>query len=79
MSHWEELCRIYSQESVFDDSSRQEDALEALCSESRRSFYPVVSRIKARISLINGSTERSYFCFIFLKITQGGANHLANV
>ena len=48
LSHWNELCHIYSQESLFDESSRQEDVLEALCSESKRNFYPIVSRIKSK-------------------------------
>lgn len=48
LSYWKELCLIYSQETIFDDTTRQMDVLEALCSESRRNFYPIVSRIKSK-------------------------------
>lgn len=57
LSHWKELCRIYSQESLFDESSRQEDVLEALCSESRRNFYPIVSRIKSKFICALGARK----------------------
>ena len=62
LSHWKELRRIYSQESLFDESSRQEDVLEALCSESRRSFYPIVSRIKGKfVRALGARRAASYY------------------
>ena len=59
LSYWKELCRIYSQESIFDESSRQQDVLEALCSESKRCFYPVISRIKSKFVCALGSRKAS--------------------
>ena len=62
LSHWKELCRIYSQESLFDDPSRQVDVLEALCSESKRCFYPIVSRIKRKfVKTIGARKAAGYY------------------
>lgn len=57
LSYWKELCRIYSQESIFDESSRQQDVLKALCSESRRCFYPIISRIKSKFVCALGARK----------------------
>ena len=57
LSHWDELSRIYSQESLFDESSRQEDVLEALCSESRHNFYSTISRIKSKFVCTFGARK----------------------
>lgn len=59
LSYWKELCHIYSQESSFDETSRQEDVIEALCSESRRNFYPIVSRIKRKFVCALGARKAS--------------------
>ena len=48
LAHWQELCRIYEQESCFDDKPLRENALESLCSESKKVFYSTVSRIKKK-------------------------------
>ena len=48
LAHWQELCRIYEQESCFDDKPLRDNALESLCSESKRVFYSTVSRIKKK-------------------------------
>ena len=57
LSHWKELCRLYSKESLFDEISRQEDVLEAICSESRHCFYPIVSRIKSKFVRVLGARK----------------------
>jgi len=36
--HWKELCRIYADESWFDEPSIREDKLELLCAESKKVF-----------------------------------------
>ena len=46
--HWKELCRIYAEESWFDEPSIREDKLESLCAESKKVFYSNVSRIKRK-------------------------------
>ena len=48
LAYWQELCRIYEQESRFDDSPLRECALESLCSESKKVFYANISRIKRK-------------------------------
>ena len=47
-AHWRELCSIYEQESCFDDKPLRDNALESLCSESKKVFYSTVSRIKRK-------------------------------
>ena len=54
LAHWQELCRIYEQESCFDDKPLREEALESLCSESKRVFYANISRIKKKFVDILG-------------------------
>ena len=48
LAHWQELCRIYEQESCFDDRPLRDNALESICSESKKVFYSTVSRIKRK-------------------------------
>ena len=44
--HWQELQSLYERESLYDDPGLRDDALESLCAESKRVFYPNISRIK---------------------------------
>jgi len=55
--HWKELFSLYAHESVFDDSRRQEDALESLCSESKIVFYANISRIKRKFVKALGARQ----------------------
>ena len=55
LSYWKELCRIYEQESCFDDPPLRADALESLCSESEMVFYTNISRIKRKFVDILGA------------------------
>ena len=45
---WQEISRIYEQESRFDDKPLRDNALESICSESKKVFYSTVSRIKRK-------------------------------
>ena len=48
LAHWQELSHIYEQESCFDDKHLRDNAMESLCSESKKVFYATVSRIKKK-------------------------------
>lgn len=50
LAHWQELCRIYEHESCFDDKPLRDNAMESLCSESKKVFYSTVSRIKKKFT-----------------------------
>ena len=54
LAHWQELGRIYEQESCFDDPPLRANALESLCSESKMVFYANISRIKKKFVDILG-------------------------
>ena len=47
-SHFDELLSIYRSQSV-EDPSRLEDAVDALCGDSRAAFHTNISRIKRKI------------------------------
>ena len=47
-SHYDELLSIYRSQSV-EDPSRLEDAVDALCEDSRAAFHTNISRIKRKI------------------------------
>ena len=55
--HWQELIRIYEQESRFDDLPLRENALESLCAESKTVFYSNVSRIKKKFNSVLGARK----------------------
>lgn len=59
--HWQELRDIYLHESCFDDPSQQEDALEALCAESRTTFYTNISRIKRKLTALLGARRAAAY------------------
>ena len=50
VAHWKELCTLYAQESLYDETSLREDKMESLCSESKTVFYATVSRIKRKFT-----------------------------
>lgn len=61
LAHWQELCGIYEQESCFDDLPLREEALESLCSESKRVFYANISRIKKKfVSALGAHKAKPY-------------------
>ena len=59
LAHWKELCHIYEQESCFDEKQLREDALESLCSESKKVFYSTISRIKKKFISALGTRKAS--------------------
>jgi len=62
LAHWQELCRIYEQESCFDDPPLRANALESLCAESKRVFYANVSRIKRKfVAALGLRKAKPYF------------------
>ena len=62
LAHWQELSRIYEQESCFDDPPLRADALESLCSESKRVFYANISRIKRKfVATLGARNARPYY------------------
>jgi len=44
-----ELLELYEHASVYDEWERAENAIDALCEESKKTFYTNVSRIKSKI------------------------------
>jgi len=52
-SHYDELLSIYRSQSV-EDPSRLEDAVDALCDDTRAAFHTNISRIKRKIVEILG-------------------------
>ena len=58
---WQELCRIYEQESCFDDKPLRENALESLCSESKKVFYANISRIKRKFETALGPRKAKHY------------------
>ena len=48
--YWDELCRIYGSQMIYDDRSLIEDAVEGICDEEKVTWYTNVSRIKRKIT-----------------------------
>ena len=48
--YWDELCKIYGSQMVYDDKDLIEDAVEGICDEEKVSWYTNVSRIKRKIT-----------------------------
>ena len=59
-SHYDELLSIYRSQSV-EDESRLEDAVDALCDDSRAAFHTNISRIKRKIVDAIGETTGKYY------------------
>ena len=47
--YWDELCKIYGSQMVYDDKDVIEDAVEGICDEEKVTWYTNVSRIKRKI------------------------------
>ena len=47
--YWDELCKIYGSQTVYDDINLIEDAVEGICDEEKVTWYTNVSRIKRKI------------------------------
>lgn len=48
--YWDELCDIYGSQTVYDDMTLIEDAVEGICDEDKVTWYTNVSRIKRKIT-----------------------------
>ena len=60
--HWQELQSFYERESLYDDPSLRDDALESLCAESKRVFYSNISRIKKKfVAALGARKARGYY------------------
>ena len=60
--HWQELHSYYERESLYDDPCLRDDALESLCSESKRVFYSNISRIKKKfVAALGARKARGYY------------------
>ena len=59
---WQELERLYAQESCYVDEELRDKKLESLCGESKRVFYATVSRIKKALKKALGASRAwSYY------------------
>ena len=47
--HYDELCELYSEESIYNDVSTNENAVDSLCEDDRNTFYTNLSRIKRKL------------------------------
>lgn len=60
--HWQELQSLYERESLYDDPSLRDNALESLCAESKRVFYSNISRIKNKfVAALGARKARGYY------------------
>ena len=48
--YWNELCKIYGSQMVYDDKDLIEDAVESICDEEKVTWNTNVSRIKRKIT-----------------------------
>ena len=48
--YWDELCKIYGSQMIYDDKDLIEDAVEGICDEEKVTWYTNVSRIKKKVS-----------------------------
>ena len=60
--HWRELQTVYERESLYDEPALRDNALESLCSESKRVFYSNISRIKKKfVAALGARKARGYY------------------
>lgn len=62
VGHWKELVHLYKNASVFGEWERAEDALEALCSEDKQTFYTNKSRINSIFKRSLGEKIGEHYC-----------------
>ena len=48
--YWDEHCKIYGSQMIYDDKDLIEDAVEGICDEEKVTWYTNVSRIKKKVS-----------------------------
>ena len=59
--HWQELYRLYSHESVFDNKQLILNTIQSLCGNSKSLFYTSVSRIKKKFITTFGTRKASLY------------------
>lgn len=59
--HWQELYKLYSHESVFDDKQLILNTIQSLCGNSKSLFYTSVSRIKKKFITTFGTRKASLY------------------
>ena len=62
--YYDELCEIYSHQTVYDDNNRIEAAVDTLCDDNRAAFHTNISRIKRKISDAVGKTEAEKYAIL---------------
>ena len=67
--HWQELYKLYSHESVFDNKQLILNTIQSLCSESKSLFYTSVSRIKKKFITVFGTRKAQHY--IIMRHTDG--------
>lgn len=60
----QDLCTLYSHESVYDNKRLMEDTMASLCDESHTVFYSTVSRIKKKFITALGGVRKATPYFI---------------
>ena len=58
--HWQELYKLYSHESVFDNKQLILNTIQSLCNESKSLFYTSVSRIKKKFITAFGTRKAQH-------------------
>ena len=59
--HWQELYKLYSHESVFDNKKLMLNTIESLCGESKKAFYTNISRIKHKFITSLGVRKAQHY------------------
>ena len=59
--HWQELYKLYSHESVFDNKQLILNTIQSLCNESKSLFYTSVSRIKKKFITAFGTRKAQHY------------------
>lgn len=59
--YWDELCKLYARESLYDEPVLREEALESLCAESKTVFYSNVCRIKQKFVAALGTRKAARY------------------
>lgn len=59
--HWQELYKLYSHESVFDNKQLILNTIQSLCNETKSLFYTSVSRIKKKFITALGTRKAQHY------------------
>lgn len=62
--YYDELCEIYSHQTVYDEKDRIEAVVDALCDDNKATFHTNISRIKRKISDTVGKIEAEKYAIV---------------